>query len=193
MSIAGHSRSRATAARGSWAPPERLQPRGPAGDPRGRPRPRDGAPLRLGPAGRVGREGPRAHRPVCGALGRGRAGGVGHAPCRPLRCARARRAQPRRSWTGEDLLLHVSSARGRGLADAPSTLPASSASSSSAGARPGPDGCRQRSVAQVAAKAGFTAEGFLREYGERGGRRHDMVLYARLHSDPRPAFEALEM
>ena len=44
---------------------------------------------------------------------------------------------------------------------------------------------------KVAAKAGFTAEGVLREHGEREGRRHDMVLYARLRSDPRPSFEAL--
>ena len=53
MSIAGAIHGRAQPQlEGSWAPPERLQPRGPAGDPRGRPRPRDGAPLRLGPAGR---------------------------------------------------------------------------------------------------------------------------------------------
>ena len=44
---------------------------------------------------------------------------------------------------------------------------------------------------RVAAKAGFTVEGVLREYGERDGKRHDMVLYARLRSDPRPSFEPL--
>lgn len=41
---------------------------------------------------------------------------------------------------------------------------------------------------KVATKAGFTLEDVLREHGERGGRRHDMVLYARLYSDPRPSF-----
>ena len=48
-----------------------------------------------------------------------------------------------------------------------------------------------RASHRVAAKAGFTIEGVLREYGERDGKRHDMVLYARLRSDPRPSFEPL--
>jgi len=46
-----------------------------------------------------------------------------------------------------------------------------------------------RASRKVAVKAGFTTAGVLREHGEREGRRHDMVLYARLRSDPRPSFE----
>lgn len=44
---------------------------------------------------------------------------------------------------------------------------------------------------RVAVKAGFTIEGVLRQHGERDGQRHDMALYARLRSDPRPSFEPL--
>lgn len=40
----------------------------------------------------------------------------------------------------------------------------------------------------VAAKAGFTTEGTLRRHGEREGERYDMVLHARLSSDPPPWF-----
>jgi RimJ/RimL family protein N-acetyltransferase len=43
----------------------------------------------------------------------------------------------------------------------------------------------------VAAKAGFAIEGILRDYAERGGKRHDTVLHSRLSTDPPPNFDPL--
>ncbi len=43
----------------------------------------------------------------------------------------------------------------------------------------------------VAAKAGFVTEGILRGRAEREGKRYDMVLHARLSTDPVPTFGPL--